>query len=187
MIPNVITFTIKKKKIRLLLLGAFLSLIFGGLELYLFHLLKFGSGKLIMLCLAVVSCFYIIICIRGLIQFRKEHYVGIYISSEGVNDISTGNNIGTILWKDVKEIKIMSELGAPQRKYVVLKVHNPTEYIQREISLSKRRTLELKLQYYGSPICFSNRALNCTFDQLKDAVFLKYNQYKESISAETEV
>jgi len=180
MIPNVITFTIKKKKISLLILGAFLAIIFGGLELYLLNILKFGTGKLIMLCLAIVSCFYLIVCIGGLIQFKKEQFTGIYLSDEGVNDISTGNNIGTILWKDVENIKIMSELGNPKRKYIVLKVQNPTEYIQREISLSKRRTLELKLQYYGSPICFSNRALNCTFDELKDAVFVKYNQYKDS-------
>ncbi len=180
MIPNVITFTIKKRKIKLLLLGTILSVLGGSLELYLFGMLKFGGGKFIMLCLAIVSCFYAIFCIGSLIQLRKENFTGIYISDEGINDISTGNNFGTVLWRDVEQIKVMSELGKPKSKYIVLRVHNPIEYIQRERSYSKKRSLELKLQYYGSPICFSNRALNCTFEELKDSVFLKYNHYKET-------
>lgn len=180
MIPNVITFTIKKKKTRLLYLGALLAIVFGSLEYYLFSLLKFGAGKFILLCLVVVSCLYAIFCIVSLIQLKRERFTGIYISDEGMNDISTGNNFGTVLWKDVEQIKVMAELGNPKGKYIVLKVKNPIEYIQREISLSKRRSLELKLQYYGSPICFSNRALNCTFEDLQKAIELKYNQYKET-------
>ncbi|MDH6322984.1 hypothetical protein M2459_001530 [Parabacteroides sp. PF5-5] len=179
MIPSVITFTLKKKKTRLLYLGALLAVVFGSLELYLFSLLKYGAGKFILLCLVIVSCIYAIFCVASLIRLKKENFTGIYISDEGINDISTGNNYGSVLWQDVESVKIMDELGNPNRKYIVLKVHNPIDYIQREISLSKRRSLELKLQYYGSPICFSNRALNCTFDQLKDAVYVKYNHYKD--------
>jgi hypothetical protein len=163
-----------------LIAGAVLAFLSGSLELYLFGILKYGGGKFILLCLVIVSCLYAIFCVRSFIRLKKEKFTAMYISDEGVNDISTGNDIGVILWKDVYEVKIMSDLGKPKGKYIVLKVHNPNEYIRRETIRSKRRTLELKLQYYGSPICFSNRALNCTFEQLKDAVFLKYNQYKDS-------
>jgi hypothetical protein len=162
-----------------LIVGAILALIGVSVELYLFGILKYGGGKFILLCLVVVSCFYALFCIKSFIQLKKEKFTAMYISDEGINDISTGNDIGVILWKDVYEIKIMSDLGNFKGKYIVLKVHNPNEYIRRETTRSKRRTLELKLQYYGSPICFSNRALNCTFEQLKDAVYLKYNQYKD--------
>ena len=53
-----------------------------------------------------------------------------------------------------------------RRKYIVLKVRNPNEYIDREPTRSKKRSLELRLQYYGSPICISSRALDCTFEEL---------------------
>ncbi|MDR0430919.1 MAG: hypothetical protein LBH58_10640 [Tannerellaceae bacterium] len=185
MIPNVIQFTLKRRKTRLLFLGIIAAVAFGSLELYLFNLLKYGSGKFIMLLLAIVSFFYAIFAILSLLQLKKEHYTAMYISDEGINDISTGNDIGTVLWKDVENIKIMDELGNTKRKYIVLKVQNPDEYIQRERNRSKRRTLELKLQYYSSPICFSNRALNCTFDELKDAVYLKYNHYKDTHQAKS--
>ncbi len=185
MIPNVIKFTLTRKKTKRLLLGTFLSALFGFIELYLFNILKFGGGKMIMLCLCIVSFGFTLFCLGSFIHLRKERFTAMYISDEGINDISTGNNIGTVLWKDVEQVKIMSEIGNPKGKYVVLKVVNPNEYIRQEPSLSKRRSLELKLQYYGSPICFSNRALNCTFDELKDAVYLKYNQYKETHRTES--
>jgi len=179
MIPHVIKFTLIRKKVRGLLLIALLSAICGVAELYLAQILSFGSGRFILLLLAVISIVVTIFCIASYYQLFKEKFTAMYISDEGINDVSTGNSIGTILWKDVEKIKIMSDISDPKRKYIVLKVQNPNEYIQRELNHSKRRTLELKLQYYGSPICFSNRALNCTFDQLRDAVFLKYDQYIE--------
>lgn len=183
MIPNVIQFSLKRRKTRLLWLSLFLAIVLGSLEMYLFGILKFGAGKFIMLCLGIASCIYVLFAVLSLIQLKKERFTAMYISEEGINDISTGNDIGTVLWKDVNEIKVMSEIGNPKGKYIVLKVHNPVEYIRRESNKSKRRTLELKLQYYGSPICFSNRALNCTFSELKDAVYLKYNQYKDTHQA----
>lgn len=180
MVPNLITFTLKKRKIQLLFLGAFLAALFGGAELYLVGLLKYRSLKAVVFCLAIASFLFMLFFIRSLIFLKKENFTGIYISEQGINDISTGNYIGTVIWEDVEEMKIMEELGYPGQKYIVLKVRNPLEYINREPIPSKRRTLELKLQYYGSPICFSNRALNCTFEQLKDAVYLKYSQYKDT-------
>jgi len=182
MIPNVIKFTLIRKKVRGLLLMAVLSALFGAGEIYVSQLLSFGSGRFILLTLGVVSIFITLFCLRSYFSLRKEKFTAMYISDEGINDISTGNLIGTILWKDVEKIKIMNDIGDPKRKYIILKVFNPNEYIHREQSRSKRRTLELKLQYYGSPICFSNRALNCTFDQLKDAVLVKYEQYKTTHS-----
>lgn len=178
MIANVIKFSLIRKKVRGLLFIAVLSALCGAAELYISQHLSLGSGRFILLTLGVVSLLITIFCLRSYYLLRKEKFTAMYISDEGINDISTGNDIGTVLWKDVEKIKIMDDISDPKRKYIILKVSNPNEYIQREASRSKRRTLELKLQYYGSPICFSNRALNCSFDQLKEAVSIKYEQYK---------
>lgn len=184
MIPHVIQFTLVRKKIKGLLLSGIISTAIGCLLIYVSQYLQFGSGKFFLLTIGAVSLFISLFCFMGFYRLKKEKFTAMYISDEGINDISTGNDIGTVLWKDVENIKIMSEIGNPKGgKYIVLKIKNPDEYIHREPNRSKRRTLELKLQYYGSPICFSNRALNCTFEQLKDAVFLKYNQYKDTHSS----
>lgn len=179
MIPNVITFSLAQKEKTHLYLTTVVSLIIGIGGIYLAGTVEFGGGRFLLLTLGVFSALIAVFCITGIVYLSREKGVGMHISDEGIYDISTGNTYGTVLWKDVQEIRIMDDLSNLKRKYIVVKVHNPTDYIQREHSHSKKRTLELKLQYYGSPICFSNRALNCTFDELKEAVLLKYNQYKE--------
>ncbi len=177
-----IRFTLIRRKVIGLVSGGIVALLLGGGALYMATPLNFGNGYFFVSLLGVI---FLLIALFSLIAFyklRQEYFAAMYISDEGINDISTGNHIGTVMWKDVESIKVMKELGsgsgAKSRKYIVLKVSNPTEYIQREPNRIKRRTLELKLQYYGSPICFSNRALNCTFDELEKAVTAKYEHYK---------
>ncbi|MDH6304882.1 hypothetical protein M2459_001619 [Parabacteroides sp. PF5-5] len=182
MVPTLIRFTLIRRKIWGLLTLAILSSLIGCAALYLCSLLRFGGGRFLLLILGVVGLLLAFFTFFAYFHLRKERFTAMYISDEGINDISTGNRIGTVLWKDVESCKVMKELGSgsKERKYIVLKVSNPNEYIMREPSPVKRRSLELKLQYYGSPICFSNRALNCSFDDLLLAVKLKYDKYKES-------
>lgn len=179
MIPNVITFTLAKKEKTGLISSLIISAILGIGGIYLAGELNYGGGRFLVLTLGVFSLLITVFCITALIRLYKEKGVGIYISDEGILDTSTGNTYGTVVWSDVENIVILDDISDLKRKYIVVRVKNPTDYIQREMIKSKRRTLELKLQFYGSPICFSNRALNCTFDELKDAVFLKYNHQKE--------
>lgn len=180
MVPNLIKFQLLKKKTRGLLVAAIFSTFICIAFLYISQYLKIGGGRFIMIGFGLAALSITIFTYYAYLHLRKEKFTAMYISDEGINDISTGNNIGTILWKDVEEIKILNDISNLKRKYIVLKVKNPNEYIDRETNRSKKRTLELKLQYYGSPICFSERALNCTFEQLKSAVFLKYEHYKET-------
>ncbi|MCC8093895.1 MAG: hypothetical protein LIP05_00115 [Tannerellaceae bacterium] len=176
---SVITFKLSDKKKRGLLLTTIFSAIFGATIIWFSRSLPFGSGKLI---LSLIGIFMIIItcfCIYAYYLLAQEKFAAIYISDEGMIDKSTGNQIGTVLWKDVESIKVMDDISSNMKqKYLVLKVVNPNEYIDREPNRRKKRSLELRFQYYGSPICFSNRALNCTFDELKSAVFTKYEAYR---------
>lgn len=186
MYPTLIRFTLIRRKIWGLLILAVLSSLIGCSALYFCSLLKFSGGHFLLLILGCVGLLVAFFTLFAYIRLWKERFTAMYISDEGINDISTGNRIGTVLWKDVEGLKVMKELGSgsgpKSRKYIVLKVSNPNEYILREPNRAKQRTLELKLQYYGSPICFSNRALNCTFDELLAAVTMKYTQYRESHS-----
>lgn len=181
-----IRFTLIRRKIQMLIINGIISLLSGGGLFYLSAHLNFGGGRFLIATIAFVLVWIAIFALIAFYKLRQERFTAMYISDEGINDISTGNNIGTILWKDVESIKVMKELGSgpKERQYVVLKVTNPTDYIQREPNRAKRRTLELKLQYYGSPICFSNRALNCTFEELTNAVLFKYNMYKKMHSVQ---
>lgn len=179
MVPNVITFSLARKEKIIFYLITFFSAIIGFGGVYLAGRLAFGGGRFIILTIGVFALIVMAFCLLSFFRLRKEEGVGIYISDEGIYDISTGNTYGTVVWSDVEEIRIMDDISDLKHKYIVVRVKNPATYIQRELSKTKQHSLELKLQYYGTPICFSNRTLNCTFEQLKDAVFLKHNQYKE--------
>lgn len=179
-VPSVITFKLSRHKKRGLFLTTVLSALIGAGSLYLADGLKYGEGRFSFIALGVFALITTFFCLVSYSFLTRESFKALYISEEGINDISTGNRIGTILWKDVEYVKVMDDISNLKRKYIVLKVKNPNEYIDREPTRSKKRSLELRLQYYGSPICISNRALDCTFEELEQAVFERYNLYKAS-------
>lgn len=148
-----------------------------------FFLFQFGMGlervagrflSFVLFSFTLVIAFF---CIIGFIHLKKEKFIGFFISNEGFNDISTGHQYGIVQWKDIIKIRIVEDLDHPGRKYICLKLKNPQEYIDREPVQYKKRSLELKYHYYGSPVCFSNRGLNCTFNELEETVRKYYDHY----------
>lgn len=148
-----------------------------------FLLFQFGMGlervagrflTFVLFSFTIIIAFF---CIVSFIHLKKEKFIGFFISKEGFNDISTGHQYGIVQWKDVIKVRILEDLDHPGRKYICLKLKNPQEYIDREPVQYKKRSLELKYHYYGSPVCFSNRGLNCTFKELEETVRKYYDDY----------
>lgn len=136
-----------------------------------------SPGRIV--CAIIVLCTFLmaILSILAFIKMAQEKFVGFFISSDGLNDISTGHNYGVIMWRDVTKIRIVDDIEHLKQKYIVLKVKNPQVYIDREPLTAKKRSMILKLHYYGSPICFSNRGLNCDFEELETTVKMYYTNY----------
>jgi hypothetical protein len=185
--PPVKTFYLRRDKKRRLYLAVTISFIVMMLMFWLFSFLNFGQGKYLALLIGIAALLTFTFVLLSLIHLTKENFIGMFISGRGINDISTGHAYGMVLWKDVISIKVLTELGNVNHKYIVLKVINPQEYIDREPNHSKKRSMILKHHYYGSPICFSNRELDCTFEELQDCIFEYYNNYlqrkKEKVGA----
>lgn len=158
------------------------AILFLGISFFLF---QFGigldriAGKFLCAILFLFSLILSVLSVLAFIHLKREKFIGFFISSEGFNDISTGHRYGIVQWKDVVKIRIVKDLEYANRKYICLKLRNPNDYIGREPLQYKRRSLELKYQYYGSPICFSNRGLNCTFEELENTVRAYYKNYQE--------
>ncbi|MDL2213313.1 hypothetical protein LJC72_02635 [Bacteroides sp. OttesenSCG-928-D19] len=138
-----------------------------------------SPGRIVCAIIVLFSFAMVFFGILAFIRLAQEKFIGFFISSDGLNDISTGHNYGVVMWRDVTKIRILTDVEHPKRKYIVLKVKNPQEYIERETSHSKRRSMTLKMHYYGSPICFSNRGMDCTFQELEDSVRTYYANYKQ--------
>ncbi len=147
------------------------------------RMLIFGGGRALFLLAGIVALVIAVFALLGLRFLSREKGAALYISDDGVMDISTGNSIGTVMWKDIEQIKVMDDISNLKQKYLVLKLRNPKKYIDREKNGSKRRSMELRLQYYGSPVCISTRALDCSFEELKEAIEGRYNLWKEKSQA----
>lgn len=183
---NVVTFQLSKRKKTGLYITLFLSLFVGIGLLLLSTSFTFGTGRLAVGLTGLVFLYICAFCIYCIYQLLKVDFNGIIISDQGITDLSTGYRIGTILWQDIEKVKVMKDLSSLKYEYVVLIVKNPNEYISREPTRLKKRTLTLKLHYYGSPVCISNRALACSFETLKTIIQAKYEKYKEKQSTNTE-
>jgi hypothetical protein len=163
------TFRLRAGKIRwLYALPAILLVGAAGIITVNSLFIPFPPGSPLLHLFTLVALALCAFCTVGLVRLRKEHFIGFFISTKGVNDVSTGHNFGLVSWSDVYKIKVMDDLQYPGLQYIVLRVHNPQEYIDRETNLHKKRSMILKHHHYGSPICFSNRGLNCTIDELED-------------------
>lgn len=179
--PTVIKFPFKKGKFRrVCLMGAF-SLVAGLGLLFLGHYLHAmcGFGRLLFGFLGIAVLFTLPLWIKGAVFLHREKDAGVVISDEGVSDISAGNRIGVVQWKDISAVREATDREFPDYRYVVLIVDNPNEYILREPSMAKQRSLVLKMHYYGSPVCISNRHLDTTFDRLYRAIKTRYENYRQ--------
>jgi hypothetical protein len=142
---------------------------------------EFGEGKFFFFLLSIVFIILFFFAVVSIIKLTKDDFIGMVISKEGMNDISTGHTYGMIQWKDVTAIKVLDDLEFSKRQYIVLVLDNPQVYIDRELNQTKKRSLILKFHFYGSPVCFSNRALNCTFEDLLNTITRYYESYKSGL------
>lgn len=173
------TIALNSRKKAGLFLWIIISFVFA---IFFFHVitnLDWIHGKIISMILFLVSVGVLIFNIVATIILKREGYIGFLISGDGFNDISTGNNYGMVYWRDIVKIRIVKDLEHRGRKYIVLKVKDPQQYMDREPLVIKKRSLMLKYHYYGSPICFSNRGLNCTFEQLESWIRMYYDNYMQ--------
>lgn len=141
---------------------------------------QYLPGRRIAILFTLIGILLFFFSIWAIYRIRKEGYIGVIISDEGVTDLSTGYQIGTILWNDVVKIKVMDDLENLNYKYVVLVVENPNQYIMQEPTAIKKRSLMLKLHQYGSPVCISVRALDCSFEELYTAITVRYQDIRKS-------
>jgi hypothetical protein len=173
------TFALHPRKKIGLILGILISAFMAVLWVHIFINLDRMPGKIVTIILFLASIGTLVFNIIAYVVLSREHFIGFFISADGLYDISTGNNYGIVYWKDVLKMRIVDDLEHPKFKYIVLKVKDPQQYIDREPLIAKKRSLMLKYHYYGSPVCFSNRGLNCPFEDLEACVRMYYDNYQK--------
>jgi len=113
----------------------------------------------------------------GFFIFKKlfDNAPGLIISTEGVFDNSSGVSVGFVPWTDIVEIK---ETKISNQKFINIVVKNPQEYIDKQKSAFKRKSLKVNYNSYGTVIGISANGLKIKYNDLKalfDKQFAEFN------------
>jgi hypothetical protein len=169
---------LSKTKLTLMI---FCSAIFVALGIWMvffasstFHDSIFNSPTLIRIS-GISSILFFGTCFIILLKKIGDKKPGLIINNTGIFDNSSGVSAGYISWNDVEEIKLVKIFD---QKFLMIMVNNPEEYIQRQTSLGKRKTMSLNLKMYGSPIGISANGLKCNFNELENIVNKKFTEFK---------
>lgn len=103
------------------------------------------------------------LCAFYLIRKLPDTKPGLIVDNEGLTDNSSGLSAGHILWSDIVNISVVE---IHKQKLIMLHVKNPQDYIDRQTSLFKRKSMELNYKMYGTPLSITSNGLQTSFENL---------------------
>lgn len=98
-----------------------------------------------------------------LVRKLRDDIPGMIIDEVGINDNSSAVAAGMILWRDVKDVFVV-ETGS--QKFIMIEVHEPEKYIERQTHYLQKKAMEHNLKTYGSPLSITAQGLKYNFDKL---------------------
>ncbi|HEY5405515.1 MAG TPA: STM3941 family protein [Ginsengibacter sp.] len=107
----------------------------------------------------------------------SDKFPGIIISDEGITDNSSGVSAGFIPWTDIIAIK---ETKVINQKLINIIVKNPQEYIDRQKSAFKRKTMQTNYKTFGTAIGISANGLKSNYDDLKKIIEKSFSDFKKN-------
>ena len=121
-----------------------------------------GNRTLIFIAgLSSLLLFGIMTILYAIKLFQKAP--GLIIDQTGITDNASGISAGLIRWEDLEKIAVM-ELR--KQKLLMLYVHNPQYYIERQRNGIKRKIMQINYRSFATPISISTNGLRCKFDEL---------------------
>jgi hypothetical protein len=97
------------------------------------------------------------------------------MNNTGIIDNSSGVSAGYIPWYDIEKIKFVKVFN---QKFLMIIVNNPEECFQKQASVIKRKTMQMNLKMYGSPISISATGLKCDFNELENILNKKFAEFR---------
>jgi hypothetical protein len=113
------------------------------------------------------------LCSVALILKLPDTKPGLILDDTGLTDNSSGLSAGHILWTDIENISV---LEIHKQKLLMLEVKNPQDYIDRQNSLFKRKSMELNYKIYGTPLSITTNGLKVPFQELLTLITQKFQE-----------
>ena len=123
----------------------------------------------------IASILFFGLCAFSLVKKLGDKSPGLVISNEGIFDNSSGVSAGLIPWPDILEIK---EIKVVNQTFLNIIVKDPQEYIDRQKSAFKRKTMQINYNSYGTVIGISSNGLQYNYSELKKLLETKLAEHK---------
>lgn len=157
-----IIYPINRFKLVLYLLGALLLVAAGILVFYncLNHQGRYFMRSieltyiLAVLCIVFFGYASILFCSK---LFSNKP--GIVIDEKGIVENATSVVNGLIPWKDITSVALYK---MQSNKFVLIYVHNPEEYIERQKNIIKKKSMQANLKTHGTSIFINTNMLKIT-------------------------
>lgn len=153
-----------KKSQAYLMLASGLPLLANGL-----FLISRGSLVLGGFCLMLVAFF----SYQGIKLLRRKK-LPFRIDTNGLYDHSTVSDIGHIDWEDIAGFRPYSILW---HHFIVVDLHNPDEYINKQKGKLVEKIIRHNLQKHGSPVAISSGLLDIDRKELLDLLNNELQNY----------
>lgn len=134
----------------------------------------FGNRTFLMVAGATCVAFFGLMAII-LINRLNKPLKGLIITAEGIEDHSSVTAAGFVPWTDIRGIRDAKVFG---QQFIVVVVHNPQEYIDRQGNFFKRKSAQSNFNLYGSPVIIAATSLTVKFEDLKRLLQEQHYQFK---------
>lgn len=160
-----IEIVLSKSKIVLMLLGALTFVAIGMWFVVSPPIIEnsYWGGATKIAVVGYASIIFFGLCAFFFIRKLQDNKPGLIIDDTGLVDNSSGLSAGHILWSDIENVSVIEIY---RQKLIMLQVKNPRQYIDRQASLLKRKSMELNNKMYGTPLSITSNGLKTTFDNL---------------------
>ncbi len=102
---------------------------------------------------------------------------GLIIDQNGITDNSNASSIELIEWKNITNIQTGQVMST---KFLLIKVKNLEEYIEKSKNGLKTKLMKANLRTYGTPITITSNTLKYNFNQLKNLIQIEFEKYKNT-------
>jgi len=185
---NRIEIPLSKKKIVLLLIGAFIFVVFGILfviepenfvnfiHFTLIHRIISENPELIRIIGVVAIGFFGAVWIYG-IKKLIDKKVGLIIDSNGITDNSNASSIGLIEWNDISEIRTTQVMST---KFLLIDIVNPEKYIGKAKNRMQARLMKANMNMYETPLSITSNTLKYDFNELEKMIQSEFEKNKNA-------
>lgn len=120
--------------------------------------------------IAIAGILFFGLSVFILVKKLTNKNVALIISDKGIIDNASIATVGLIPWNDIVEIATTKVM---KQELLTLKVRNPEEYIARQRNFLLRKTMQMNLKNYGSPIQISANNLKSSISEIRTIITMK--------------